>query len=195
MKTTSFSISTKKGESQTVRFLVSQEHPWPDFNSNGSSIDWRNTGGLFPAYQQPATGIGSQYYCYLTIPGIEIPEGWNRTHLAGFSHRPGSYGTPEVTNPGTITYRGKDLGEMMVYFGSNPNWPDIKVRGHDAPSSSERDFVKSAIVPALREFIASNKADLKAEAVAAVKGAFAKKLGEARAQIDAMEKKVETAVY
>ncbi len=195
MKLTSFNISTKKGESQTVRFLVSQEHPWPDYSSNGSSIDWRNTGGLFSAYQQPATGLGSRYYCYLTTPGIEIPEGWNRTHLAGFSHRPGPYGTPEVVNPGSITLRGKDLGEMTVYFGDNPEWPDIKVRGHDAPSSSERDFIKAQIVPALLEFIAANREELKAEAVAAVKASFAKKLGEARAELDAMEKKAETAVY
>lgn len=195
MKTITFQVSTKKGESQTVRFLVSQEHPWPDFNSNGSSIDWRNTGGLFPAYQQPAAGLGSRYYCYLTRPDIEMPENWDRTHLAGYRHRPGPYGTPDVTNPGSITYRGKDLGEMTIYFGNNPEWPDIKVRGHDAPTSSERDFIGSAIVPALRDFINANKEELKQEAVSAVKASFAKKLSEARAEIDAMERKAETAVY
>jgi len=195
MKMTTFQISTKKGESQTVRFLVSQEHPWPDFHSTGSSIQWRNTGGLFPAYQQPAVGLGSRYYCYLTVPGIEIPEGWNRTHLAGFTHRPGPYGSPYVTNPGTITLRGKDLGEMTVYFGNNPEWPDIKVRGHDAPSSSERDFIKAQIVPALRDFITANKDELKQEAIAAVKAAFAKSIKAARSELDAMEKQVETAVY
>lgn len=195
MKTTTFNVSTKKGESQAVRFLISQEHPWPDYHSTGSKIEWRNTGCVFESYQHPAEGIGSRYYCYLTMPDVEIPEGWNRTHLAGFSHRPGPYGTPEVVNPGTITLRGKDLGEMTVYFGSNPEWPDIKVRGHDAPSSSERDFIKAQIVPHLLEFIAANRDELKQEAVAAIKAAFAKCLQSARADLDAMETKAETAVY
>lgn len=191
MKIHTFTISTKKGDEQTLRFGVAQEVPYPDIEGNGSGLHWRNFGGLFGQYGSKAQGIGEKYYCYLLAPDVEIPDDYNRTHFAGYA----DYHDKSKVNGGTMTFRGKDLGEMSIHFDANPHWQDIKVRGFERATGSEREAITSLIVPRLQEFIAANKAELRAEAIAKVKKTFSERIKSARASIDALENEAQTATY
>jgi hypothetical protein len=190
-------ISTKKGHSQTTRWVVTQSRPYPDLHGH-SGLDWRNTGGLIPQYGQSTKTptIGTEYRCHLLHSDFDPATATgNRNDFAGFS--PGLvYGTdgnrsmqPEL--PGTIELRGKSLGEMCVTFGNNPEWPDITVRGFgSSPTPSEREWIKSEICPALRLYIAANVDSLKVEAVEELKTDVAKRLASYRADIDKAEAKM-----
>lgn len=185
MKIHKFNISTKKGEIQTVRFLIQQCHPFPSIGGQGGSFKWENCGGLLAAYQSPASGIGRDFSCCLLAGGLAVPPtDWNRTHLAGYGG-----------NGGTITLRGKDIGELSVKISLADYFPRINVRGFDKPSDCEREFIRAQIVPELEEFIRSNLDDLKAEAVGKIKAEFAKQLADTRQTLDAMEKQIEQASY
>lgn len=191
MKTTQLSVSTKKGEAQSLRFMIVQEIPYPDIDGTGSRLQWRNGGAFFPKYGAKFDGIGSRYHCYLLAAECENPpEDWNRSHLAGYA----DYDDKTKVNGGTMTLRGKDLGEMSVYFGNNPGWPEIKVRGFDNPSTAEREVIEAQIVPGLLQFIAGNKAALYADACGRLRARIEKELSEARAELDTLEREANTAI-
>lgn len=188
-------VSAKKGHEQKTRWLVSQARPFPDIHGV-SRLEWRNAGQLIPQYgsKLPPT-LGSTYYCHLLRSDFnpETATG-NRNDFAGFS--PGlvykdGVRVMQPDLPGSIEFRGKSLGEMEITFGNNPEWPDIKVRGYNgSPTTTERDWIKAVIVPALRQFIADNAASLKAEAVAALKEDTAERMSSYRADLDRMEKQM-----
>jgi hypothetical protein len=179
MHITEFTISTKKGESQKVRWLISQEIPYPDIEGSCGTLKWRNAGGLFPAQGRPASGIGSRFYCYLLVPEIAIPEDYNRNHFAGYVPYQ-SYGKPQLPpNPGTITFRGEDLGELLVYFGDNPDWPEIKSECSNHVGGAARDMLLEQVIPPLREYIKQNAAKLKSKAVEKLRKRMSDKIGEA----------------
>lgn len=183
MNITEISINTKKGETQKLRFLVVQEIPFPDIEGACGSIRWRNFGGLFPQYGSKATGLGSKFYCYLLAPG-DVPEDYSRRHFAGYEG-----------NPGTMTFRGKDLGEMTIHFDNNPTWQDIKVRGFDRATGSEREAITELVIPQLKAFIDANKAALREEAIAKCKANFTGRISELRKQIGVLETEAANAVY
>lgn len=196
MKTTTFTVSTKKGEAQTLRWLVVQEIPYPDIEGHSGRFQWRNFGDLFGQYGNKASGIGSNYFCHLladTAPEA-IPDDYNRTIFAGYA----DYHDKTKVNGGTFKLRGRDLGEMSIRFEhnfSNPDYAVIKVNGFDSSSSGERQAITDLICPALRTFINDNKAELKAEAIAKIKARFAAELKEAREQLQELENKTAEAVY
>lgn len=186
-------VSTKKGETQNLRFLVVQEIPYPDITGECGSLKWRNFGGLFPQYGSKAEGIGANYHCYLlsdTAPEV-IPSDYNRTIFAGYA----DYHDKTKINGGTFKLRGRDLGEMSIKFSSNPTWPEIKVNGFDTPSKGEREAIQELICPPLLKFIQENRAELKAAAVASIKAQFDRKLDEARVTLIELAKQAATATY
>jgi hypothetical protein len=189
MKTTTMIVSTKKGESQILRFLIVQETPYPDIER----FQWRNFGGIFPQYQRPAEGIGSKYYCYLLADNAPkvVPDDYNRTIFAGYA----DYRDKTKVNGGTFKLRGRDLGEMSIRFDANPDYPEIKVNGFERPSNGERSAIVELIVPALRQFIAVNRAELKAQAVAKIKARFDSVIRDAKEQLNNLEKQAAEAVY
>jgi hypothetical protein len=185
--TVEIEVAAKKGHTQKTRWLVSQDRPYPCVRADAGRLNWSNAEGLLGKHGSKPEGLGSRYTCHLLTPEGEIPEDYNRTHFAGYSHRPGPYGTPDVVNPGTIVLRGHDLGEMSVKFGSNPEYPDISVRGYGgSPTPSERDWIKAEIVPALRRFIADNAETLRRDALAAVEKRLAAELEEKRQELAAL---------
>jgi hypothetical protein len=183
-------VFPKKGECVKTRWLIWQERPFPCIRAEGGALAWSNMEGLLGKYGSKPTGLGSRYKCHLLTPEGDIPEDYNRTHFAGFSHRPGPYGTPEVINPGTFALRGKDLGEITVKIGSDPQYPDIKVRGFDSPSASERDFIKAQIVPFLMEAINANAASLRKQALAYVSKRLTGELAEKSKELESLEKMI-----
>lgn len=190
-KIVNVTISPKKGESVKLRFLVEQSHPFPRINAEAGSLKWDNTEGLLGKYGSPPSGLGEKYNAYLLAPG-DVPESYNRTNFAGYSHRPGPYGSLEVVNAGSFALRGKSLGEMSVRFEGNPTYPDIKVRGHDAPSASEREFIRDFITPTITAFIRENKAELRADALEKIKIRLALEVKEKRAELDKLEAMIPT---
>lgn len=197
MRTIQLEVSTKKGDLQKLRFLVVQEIPFPCVGGQTSTLAWVNYEGLFSSYGNKAQGIGETYKCYLladTAPE-EIGEDYNRNHFAGYKpYR--SYGQPEApANGGTLTVRGKDLGEMSITFAHGFDWPTIRVNESCAPSATESEVIKAQIVPPLVKFIKDNRAFLKACAITRIKAQFARKLREAREQLDKLEKQAEQATY
>ncbi len=192
MKTLQVTVSTKKGETQNLRFLVIQEIPYPDISGECGSLRWRNFGGIFSQYGRKADGIGATYFCNLlsdTAPEV-IPPDYNRTIFAGYA----DYHDRTKINGGTFKLRGRDLGEMSIHFG-NLTWPDIKVNGFDNPSKAERETIQELICPALVQFIEQNRASLKAEAVAKIKARFESELQEARKTLTELENQTTTAIY
>jgi len=102
-------------------------------------------------------------------------DGQDRKSFAGYEN-----------NPGTIVYRGRDMGETSIVINSN-GYNEIKVTGFNAPTPGERDFITVAIIPGLLKAIKENKRELKAEAVEAVKNRIIEHVKEARAEIDKLE--------
>lgn len=194
MKTTQhithINVSPKKGEVVKTRWIIWQERPHPCIRSETGALAWSHMEGLLGKYGSKPSGLGSRYKCHLLTPEGDIPEDYDRTHFAGFSHRPGPYGTPEVVNPGSFALRGKDLGEITVGIGNNPQYPEIRVRGFDSPSTSERDFIKAQIVPYLMEAINANAASLREQALAYVQKRLASELAEKRKELEDLEKLV-----
>jgi hypothetical protein len=187
-------ISTKKGHSQLTRWHVSQSRPYPDLER----LEWRNTAGLIPNYnnQYKAPTIGTEYRCFLLRSDFDPATATgNRSDFAGFesglSYDSNGNRVHLPENPGAIELRGKSLGEMCVTFGNNPEWPEITVRGYGGTATTaEREWMETAIIPALRAYIQANAATLKAEAVASLKADTESRISEARRKIDDAEKKM-----
>lgn len=184
-----FNVSTKKNETQTLRFLVVQNRPHPRVSSGGGPLRWENCEGLFPAYQRPATGLKASFTCYLLAPG-DVPEDYNRRNFAGFK----DYHTG-AANPGTMVVCGKDLGEMTVDF-SGPNLePSIRVQGGERPTPAVGSVLRLLVVPPLQQFIRENSAELHADAKASVLARMQQEIAETRKELDALEAEIEQAVF
>ena len=176
----------KKGEQQITRWLIEQDAPIPRINlTGGLRAEWENAGGLVGRYGKKPEGIGTSYRCHLLAEGVTPPKNWNRTHLAGFKHRPGPYGTPEVTNPGTIVYRGRDMGELEIMidpfcgFGYNFGNKGMTRTGHD--------MLMEQVVPHLKAFITEHRATLKAAAVATIHERLESEIVEAEQKISTLK--------
>lgn len=175
-------ISTKKGEQQITRWLIEQDHPFPCINlTGGLRTEWENAGGLVGRYGKKPEGIGTSYRCHLLAEGVTPPKDWNRTHLAGFKHQPRGYNTPEVTNPGTIVYRGRDMGELEIridpFRGFGYNF------GSKGMTRTEHDMLMEQVVPHLKAFITEHRATLKAAAVATIRKRLESEIVEAEQKI------------
>lgn len=186
-------VSTKKEHAQTTRWLITQSRPYPCITASGSALVWHNSGDLFPSYRNnhAPTRLPSEYVCHLLREDItpDKMDGSRRDH-AGYNPGPiyqdgARLANPD--NPGAVVLRGHSLGEMSITFSGNPDWTDIKVRGFDTPTPAERAWIKDNIVPALRAYIESNAASLRAAAVSALKEDMAARIAAARAQVDQLE--------
>jgi len=171
---TTFEISTKKGETQTLHFLVYHEVTYPDITTECGGFKWRNGGGLFPQYNCKFE-FPAAYRCHLLKPDAVVTGdySYNRHDLAGFEG-----------NPGAMTLRGQSLGEMSIDIGANPQWPGIRVNVFNTPSPKERETITALVVPKLLQFIAANKTALRAAAIAQIKARFESQIAEAHKAID-----------
>lgn len=185
-------IATKKGEQQVTRWLVEQDHPFPRINlTGGLRAEWENAGGLVGKYGKKPEGIGTSYRCHLLAEGVTPPKDWNRTHLAGFKHRPGPYGTPEITNPGTIIYRGRDMGELNITIDPSRGYG---VSFDGSLTRTEHDMLMEQVVLHLEEFIADHSMALKEAAVAAIRERLESEIAEAEQKIAALKASIPTLI-
>lgn len=195
----SFPISTKKGESQPTRWLIVQDHPWPDLEMSCGKPRWRNADGLFPTWNRPAEGIGKRFTCYLLASNAQesIGADFNRTHFAGFVIDPKKDPTP---NPGAIMLRGRSLGETQIRLtierGAFSEFPDIRVvNGCEYPSKAEREILTALVVPPLKAAILDNLDFLQAAAVTATRARMHAALETLQASIRDLAAEIDKAVF
>lgn len=189
-------VSVKKGDSQTTRWLVKKGHPYPSIDHGPR---WGNAGNLFPHGKDAKPTLENDVRCYLLRSDFNVDNmTGDRRDFAGYV--PLSYDNRgrRVTdggNPGCIIYRGESLGEMSVTFGRKPAWPDISVReyGH-THTAGERAWIKTQIVEPLRHFIDANAASLHADAVERLKKDVREHLQKHRAELDKMEEQMNAAI-
>jgi hypothetical protein len=180
---TKITVEAKKGTTQETTWKITQGHPYPDIDRSS----WRNGEGLFPEWQgsmsggaMVAQGMPTRYHVALLRSDLTT-EANDRTDYAGFTH--GKYGEPQTTNPGTITYRGKDLGEMT--FTIEASNPYINMRDR---TPSEREFIEAQIIPGLKAAIEANKHALRQEALNELETQLAERIATMRADADKLEK-------
>lgn len=177
----SFPIQPKKGETQHLRFLIQQEIPYPDTEGFGGRIQWRNTGGLLPKHGAPATGLENSYRCLLLPDSGTPPATFNRTHLAGYEN-----------NPGTLTIRGKNLGEVTITIGDI--WQTTRVCGFEKTTPSEEKVFAEWIYPPLREYIQEKKKSLHEDAVRRVEKNFEEKLTQLQSSLEELRRESQKAL-
>jgi hypothetical protein len=157
-------VETKKGHTQTLRFLIKQETPHPDITGIGNHIRWRNGSGLFSEYGKPATGISQTYHCYLLPDDNSTPPiQFDRRHLAGY---------PNPNGEGPLCFRGKNLGEITVTITQNHQ--TARVCGFETPTKGEHTLFEQWIYPQLRDYIHSNRQELYADALENIQNHFDK---------------------
>jgi hypothetical protein len=194
-------VSAKKGHSQVTRWLVTQDRPHPRIGNRHGGLEWENGEKLVGVHKNhsEAPTIGTTYRCHLLRSDIDVANlTGDRTDHAGYDSgsKWDESGRHRVTNPapGTIELRGKSLGELLVIFGNNPHWPDIRQNVSGNPTPAEREWLNVNIIPQLRAYIDTNTSSLKFEAVDALKADVAKRLEIARDEIDKAEKEIRNAI-
>lgn len=193
MKIINIQFSTKKGETQTARFGIEQEIPFPSIGGHSYSLKWENFGGLFREYGRDPEGIGRIFKCYLLVPDVEIPEDYNRTVFAGFVEYPKDKNTPK---PGTIKIRGNDLGETTVSINLDSNYSTVSVREYNGrPTESEKKVFDSLIIPKLREFIEQNEKEIRENSIKKIKTRMRDVIEEARKGLIELENQIEEAIF
>jgi len=174
-------ISTKKNETQHLRFLVQKCTPYPDTEGYGGQIRWRNTEGLLKSPGREAKGLEESYTCYLLPPETIPPTDFNRTHFAGYNG-----------NPNTLSIRGRDLLEVTVTL--TPSYAYAKVRGFETPTPLEEKVFSDSIYPQLREFVLEKKEELHKEAIQRVEDAFTTKLAQLEDSLENLRKESQKAI-
>ena len=186
---TKITIETKKCATQETTWRITQGHPYPDIERG----NWRNGEGFFPEWQggfsngaMIARGMPTRYYCSLLRSDLTKEEG-NRVDFAGYT--PSKYGETIPANPGTIVFRGRDLGELEFTIEASNPYINLRER-----TDSERAFIMEQIVKPLKAAIEANKTALRAEAIASLENQLADRIKEMRNDADKLEREAAEAL-
>lgn len=170
---TQFTVTTKKNTTTETKWDIVQERPYYCVERN----NW--SGRNDEAIRRKI------YKCNLLRSDMETNFD-NRKDFAGYEG-----------NPGTITFRGNDLGEMSVILEKNRynneySWDaTICVRGYgNRATDSERAFVKAEIVPMLAKFIEANASELLQNAKQDYEKGLKKEIEYHREQLAKLEVKI-----
>lgn len=167
-------VSPRKGESVRTQWELYRERPFPSIDG-GSCFRWRNGGGVFPEFGNPGGQIKDEYSAFLLRDGfVEGEREHTRHDYAGYDGA-----------PGTLTLRGRDLGEMSLkvnLWGREHSGFNCmpRVRGFDIPSPGESDWIRESILPGILDYIRANRADLYREAVDGIADTLAERVEHMR---------------
>lgn len=187
MSTYSITVKTeltpKQGVTENATFGITQSRPYPRLDSR---IEWANDDRvLFRSYGSDPTGLAEKYHVSLLTP--EGP--WNadtRGSHAGFDG-----------NPGSLTYRGHDLGELTAEVSrchGDGWWFQWRVDGQYPGSQSVRDYLTKQVEPAITKAIEDGADTLKQDAIRSIKAHMAQTIKEAREAIDEAAKQADEAL-
>jgi hypothetical protein len=182
-------VEPRKGLKVKTRWIVEQDRPYPTAERGR----WRQGGGWFSeAGEGPGDGeergTPRHYTASLLAEGVEPPEDWNRTHLAGYrTYSPG--GDKGAPLPGSVTLRGNDLGEMTVSWEADKTqYATITVRGYAGRcTAAEHGWIAAHILPGLVAFAEDNRAPLFARAIEALRKRFAEVVADMRGEAGRLE--------
>lgn len=170
-----------------ARFIVEQA---PEYCSLDGGRRWQ-TNALFPTYRKDPEPVRlpAAYRAFLLAHNATPTEGepWNREILAGYIPYDYDATGARITtpNPGTITLRGRDLGELSAHISGD--WITYRTDAHRDPSPGEKKWLDSHLTPALKSYIQEHRASLYADAYAATLASIADALRNARAELDKLE--------
>lgn len=177
-------IQLKKDTVQDCVFNVRQAVPFPRIS--GWAQTWENDdGALFGRCGHSPEGLKEDYYCDLlrSDMGPEYVEKGTREDHAGFVPYAGYGKDPLPANPGTIVFRGKDLGEMS--FRMSRAWNSgMYAHGLTCP-----DAIREQIETQLSAFIEQNKAELYRDAVERTKANVLAAIQSAKDNVKEAEEK------
>jgi len=176
MKTT-ITITTKKNVTVDTKWSVVLERPYHYIERNGWS--GRNDSAI----------TRRAYKCNLLRSDIETNFDTRKDH-AGWDG-----------NPGSITFRGNDLGEMTLTIERNsPNHPKgawgfyASVRGFERTTKTENDFIETEILPKLSKFIEENANGLFSDAKELYESCLKREVENARKMLAELESKIPSMV-
>ena len=189
-------VQLTKSTAQVTLWGIWQARPYPRIlGYSGSILNWQDEGALFYSCGNPPKGLPESYGAALLRPDWTPDNATgNRQDFAGYvPYR------ETVATPGTIVYRGRDLGEIPnVSIDPRPagigHGAGFRVRGNDVPTPGERAFLTAQVAPALLLAVAAHRAELRAEAIAAVKDYIAEQLRETGARLVTLEQEAKSAL-
>lgn len=173
-------VSAKKGDKQTSRWLIAQDRPYPNLEIKYGRAEWTHVDGILKG------DLPENYRAYLLRSDIEvkdIPLSWDRTHLAGFG-----------PNPGSLVYRGRTLGEMTCEITRRHAYLGWRVGYNASLSSAETDWLAAQLGPQFREFIAANLASLKKDVIDYLRTRCEREIGVARKLIEDADETITSAI-
>jgi hypothetical protein len=178
---TKLTVQTKKDTTQHTTWRVLQLHPWPHI-AQGYYWDMRGQ------------KLKTEYEARLLRNDVPLPANDDRNDLAGFT--PYRSTTP---NPGTITLRGRDLGEMELTIciypdgdtGATRHSTLMRVRGNEHPTDAERAWIEDQIVTPLLDTIADDLDTLRTEAIDATRKLFNGQIAYARESLTRLESEID----
>lgn len=176
-------VSAKKGDQQTSRWLIVQDRPFPNLEVRCGRAEWTHVEGILKG------ALPERYRAYLLRSDIEvkdIPQSWDRTHLAGFG-----------SNPGSLVYRGRALGETSCEL-ARP-WPPYNDGltwrvGHSVPSPADTNWLSEQLGPQFREFISANLAALKQHVIDYLRTRCEREIDSARKLLETADTQIKEAI-
>lgn len=164
-------VTPKKGTTQTTIWGLSAAYdmPYPYERCNGS---WRDTSGSIT------------YYAALLRSDLTTEQD-NRVDYAGYNG-----------NPGTIVYRGVDLGELTLRIERDPvkGYANIGTGYNNGHTHSARAWMEGAIIAPIRQALATHAAELQYAAETHLRSRMMEQVTEMHQNANKLESAIETVI-
>lgn len=174
-------VSTKKGHSQDCKFLIERRVPFPGIKSYGGGFDWQSGAGIFRENGNPVAKLKEEYTAVLLRSDFDGNLKGDRTDYAGYED-----------NPGSIVYRGSDLGEMIIRLSRHRDGLGcdkiiVKDNYFGGTTDGKRKFIKEQIIPVLKDKIEENRQELYEQAVNKIHSGMNEKIQKAYSELEKLQ--------
>jgi hypothetical protein len=182
-------VSAKKGDVQNARFGIIQSVPHPDATTTQGSLTWRNLETLDPnTYCNHAGPHLPPIYRVVLLRNDTEEYVDNRTDYAGFKEHP-AYNKPQTPpNPGTLVFRGEDMGEITGTIRlKGSSYPEGLSFQTSANSSAEK-WLHQQVSDKLIEAVKARQQPLRDHAFARLAERFAQCVEEMRQGVEKLDR-------
>lgn len=180
-------VELAKGREMLTLWRITRRRPCPSPDHGGR---WENGGDAISRYGKEASGkLPDVYRVELLRSDYDAAtaEG-NRADCAGYAE---GYGEKRKVAPGTIVYRGRDLGEMcgeLRIGGDGVYAVSPYMSWDDAQPDGVRNWLNGAIVPGLVAGVVEHHAALTREALDGLRAGMAEYVAQHRRYADQLER-------